>query len=153
MIDNKNGFTLIEVIIVIALLGIAITMTSLGIKILFNSNVNSYGQQFYTDLRDMREKTITSIDSKCELEWDSNGYTITYNYNNPSKSTTKRVDLPSNIIVSKDGSNVNSVTIEFDKASGKLIDGAGTYKFSSSSSDNEILITVVKETGSVFIDE
>lgn len=174
---NDKGFSLLELIIVIGVIGLAIGMTTFGFNLIFSSNTKSYAKQFESDLRGMRNDTMYAIDKTYYMLWKyddgSYMYTIYDSSDLLHPFEIKTVDLHADIKVSVDigdgngfldldstyGSNPNNLKIQFEKSSGKITNiisnnnGEVKYKFTSTTTSDEMIVHVIVELGRVYSDE
>lgn len=172
---NEKGFTLIELIIVVAVLGVAISIANFGVGIVFQSNVESIAQQYQSDLRDVRSKTVSTVDNY-ELRWFYDTHEKKYSYqvfNTTKTSEVKMVHIRSNISIKiqeiKDDDTTVTVDLNayaatdpilvlfFDASSGK-VSGAGTNKqlnfiFETSASSDISTVELYTKLGRVYLNE
>jgi prepilin-type N-terminal cleavage/methylation domain-containing protein len=167
-LDNNEGFTLIEVLIVIIIIGIAISMSSLGYRVIFDARVDAYAEQFQSDLRGMRNDSLNSLDKDYKLVWAADG--LSYVIKKKSDNTVvKTEELPGDLVIKIKTDSMSDYktlsdyyasldesyrTIAFDKSDGSLTsNGAGAYMFSAIDSDDIVIVTVYEVTGRVFSDD
>lgn len=170
-LNNDKGFTLLEMIIVIFLIALSLSMVTISWRLIFTNNVKSYAEQFNSDLRRMKNDTMTSQGDEYFLLWkydstDDLYYYEIYREDAPSV-LIKSVKLSSSIDVQLDKSgtyqnletySADDLRIEFDPASGKLVNvsdtnGGGVYLFTTDASDTQATVSVIEETGRVFYDD
>lgn len=172
---NKNtsntGYTLIEIIIVIALIALTMSMITITWRFIFTNNVESFAEQYNSDLRRMKNDTMSSQGDVYYLQWKYNStedfyYYEIYKLDTPSV-LIKTVEINSsiNVELDKTGSFLkletyasDEIRIEFDASTGKLknvldMNGGGEYRFISDATDKTAIVSVIEETGRVFLDE
>lgn len=177
-LKNNNGFSLVELIIVIALMGIAITIVGLSIKNVNYANLDSYAEQFQSDLRSARDRTLYALDKDYYIVWEEDvantcySYTVMCSTYNPSTKVTdvdseKKVEIHKGIKVYNDDArtkNAVSGSIKFDNASGsiefyddekKIITGEDerVYVFYDPTTNDTRTVTLIKATGRGYLDE
>ncbi len=165
LMKNESGYTLLEMIITIGLIGIAIGMSGFGLRTVFNSNLDSVANEFANEVRltYSRELAASNNDYSMILSYDSsNGYYKANLYverNGGSRELLKTIKFSKAISIMKDGADVSGLaeserSFEFDQSSGKLLsNGEGTYTFTSSTSTMIRDVIVVKDNGRVYVDE
>ncbi|MBC8157099.1 prepilin-type N-terminal cleavage/methylation domain-containing protein [Armatimonadetes bacterium] len=165
--NNEKGFTLIELLISIAIVAVAIGLSSFGIKIVFDSNLDSYANQYKTDLREARNGTLSTLDEVYHVIWKYDSTNGRYYYevwdNSVTNQLMKTVNLHKSIYIMytdnvgittelKDLIAAGTVSISFDRASGKALSGSGTYLFKSTATDQQASIKLIAATGGIFLD-
>ena len=166
---EEAGFTLLEMIIVIGLLGVAIGFTTFGLSTVYNTNVNAMGNALVSDIRLTMTKEMAAKDKDYSLELSKSGnnyYATMYLSEDAwaSRVAIKTVKLSNGMILKKDNGSGSFVevatlpvehrTFTFEANSGKVTSqGSGRYELSSTSSTRVIEIVVVRESGRVYIDE
>lgn len=173
--DNK-GYSLIELIITIGLISIAIGLSSFGLSVIYNSNVNAIGSNIVNDIRLVQAKEMASnaLDYRLVLGYDGNQYTVDIHVKESALASWpatpnvyKSYEIPKAMTLKKDDGgtyyeiddvahfDVDDLTFEFDVSSGKVLggNGAGRYELSSSSSDKIVEFVVVAQNGRVYIVE
>lgn len=170
-LNNDRGFSLLEMIITIFLIALSLSMITITWRLIFTNNVKSYAEQYNSDLRRMKNDTMTSQGDTYFLQWQYDAVEDKYFYEiyregSPSV-LIKSVDLSSSIDVELDKTGTynnledytsDQLRIEFDPVSGKLVDvsdtnGGGVYLFTTNASDTEATVSVIEETGRVFYDD
>ncbi|MDA3846615.1 MAG: hypothetical protein PF505_08745, partial [Vallitaleaceae bacterium] len=141
-------------------------------SIIYSSNVKSYAQQYNSDLRLMKNDTVSSQGDTYFLQWHYNATDDFYYYDihlddGTTITTIKTVKINNSMSVELDkGAGFNGlqtylsdeIRIEFEPTSGKLVNnnaknGAGVYRFVNKSGDDIITVSVIEQTGRVFYDE
>lgn len=161
LLQNEKGFTIMELMIVVAIISVAVGMTSYGINIIFSSRVDSFASQYQSDLRFLRDKTISDIHTY-ELVWDFTGNHYTYEIIDTTDSDTanhftiKTIqltnDISVNVFLASDSLNlvdVDGVTIRFDAATGEAVSGAGRYILENTVNGEHITVEIVQHTGRI----
>ena len=168
-LKEEAGFTLLEMIIVIGLLGVAIGFTTFGLSTVYNTNVNAMGNELVSDIRLTMTKEMAAKDKDYRLIFSKAGdnYYATISLSSDAGltwSAIKTVKLSNGMILKKDNGSGSFVevsafsederTFKFEANSGKVISqGWGRYELSSTSSTRVMEIVVVRESGRVYIDE
>lgn len=167
-LKEEAGFTLLEMIIVIGLLGIAIGFTTFGLGIVYNTNVNAIGSELVSDIRLTMTKEMASKDKDFRLVLSKVGEnyysTMSLSTDGSTWSVIKTTKLSKGMVLKKDDGSgnfvevsilpVNQRTFTFEANSGKVTSqGAGRYELSSTTSTRVIEIVAVRESGRVYIDE
>lgn len=163
---NEEGYTLLEMIITIGLIGIAIGMSSFGLSTIYNSNVNARANELVSEIRIVSTKEMASKDGDFELEFTKIGdhyYAYTRQTLAGVTTTIKSIKLPNGMTIEKNISGswtgIESLpkadrSFTFDPSSGRLTsNGNGRYKVASNISTRVIEFVVVKESGRTYIDE
>ncbi len=152
-IKNNKGFSLVEMIVAMIIIGIAMSMVIYNISIIFKTRVDTIADQYKTDIRNVKDSSISSDGKTYSVLWEDTGTNFAYILYSDS-DIIKRVDLHPEIDVTHDGGNVSGSRILFDSLDGKVIDdamglnGAGEYLFMNSSGDTSTVI-IFKETGRI----
>lgn len=163
LLQNEEGFTLMELMIVVVIISVAIGMTSYGINIVFNSRVDSFASQYQSDLRLMRDMTISDLHTyRFVWSFADNHYTyeiidISETPNRIIKEVNLSEDIVVNVFLATDPINLvdaDGVTIQFDAASGEVIDvaganGAGNYILEHTVNGEQFTVEVVRLTGRI----
>lgn len=68
-LNSESGFTLIEIIIVVALIAIAVSMSGLGLSVIKQSNVESMGHDIVTEFRDLKYRAVSDYDKQYEIKF------------------------------------------------------------------------------------
>lgn len=63
----KDGFTLVEIIIVIALIAVGLSFAGYGLSIVYDSSVDAMANDYLTEIRDLRYRTLTEVDSSYQM--------------------------------------------------------------------------------------
>lgn len=170
MIRRQDGYTLIEMIIVMALLAIAIGLSGFGLNTIYTNNINTYSNQLVSEIKLVQTKEMASKDKdyKLTLTYDSSleqyvGTTLVRLGSTGTYSTLKTIKFPKKVAIKKlDGGNyvdiqsLGTITFEFDGTSGQvknIANGGGRYEISSTTSSRVIKFDVIQQNGRVVIDE
>ena len=165
---SEKGFTIVEVVVAIALIGIAISLSVVSLRTIFNSSVSSYATQLSNEIRLVQSREMASSKNDYELIISYDGTEDIYRIRtyieaggNPRK-VLKTIDMPKAIRVAKNGvplsdsayNDVSTRSFRFSPSSGGLItDGDGTYTITSTASTVTRDVVVVGFNGRVYIDE
>jgi len=165
-IRSQEGYTLIEMIIVMALLTIAISLSGFGLNTLYTNNINTYSNQLISEIKLVQTKEMASKDKDfwLNLTYDPTleQYIGTTKLESSGTVTTlKTIKFPKKVIIKKlDGVNyvdiqsLGTITFEFDATSGKsMANGDGSYEISSTSSSRVIKFDVIKQNGRVVMND
>lgn len=180
--SNQKGFTLVEVLITIAIIAISIGLSTFGLQIVYDSRTEGAAKNFESDLKTIRLNSITYTDRKYYLQWKydaSTGYSYEIvDFNNPTSpdNSIKTVQIHKKIdiqVIKNSGTaqslkdllaeiptKVMQVTIMFGK-NGEIIPftiggetGDGEYVFRNSPTDTKsYTITIRPVTGGISFDE
>lgn len=169
---RDEGYTLIELILVIAIIAVAISMTSFGIGSLYSSNVKNFSSQVVSQIRNVQVKELASKDSDYEMAITKVG--SKYQANTTMKAdidgdgvdeiqVIHSIEFPSNISIKKlvgasyfeiSTLTPSEVEFAFDPSSGALItSGNGTYRMSLVDSSTTIEFEVVAQNGRVYTND
>ncbi len=66
-INNESGFTLMELIITIAIVAIAAGISGFGLNAVFNANLKNITYEFASDYRQTRYKTVSEFDTYYQM--------------------------------------------------------------------------------------
>lgn len=152
-INNNEGFSLVEMIVAMIIIGIAMSMVIYNVNIIFRTRVETIANQYKTDVRNIKDSSISSDGKIYSVLWENTGTNYAYILYSDS-DIIKRVDLHPDIEVTHDGGNAAGLRILFDSLDGKVKDyemglnGAGEYIFVNSSGDTSTVI-IYKETGRI----
>lgn len=179
MMKKEAGFTLIELVIVIAILSITMSLVGFGIHIVYDSSVDAMAGELYSDMRDIRYKQTTEFDHDYMLQIIYEDGRYGYEIIRDDKVTKKRM-YRSSIVVSKQTGDAryttfsdlnmsqNPLTFRFSRSSGKGLDTTAdgdvvstfdyndkvcVIQISSMHSDAKSEIQVVKMNGRVDLNE
>ncbi|MDF1617025.1 pilus assembly FimT family protein [Petrocella sp. FN5] len=171
-IKRQDGYTLIEMIIVMALLAIAIGLSGFGLNTLYTNNINTYSNQLISEIKLVQTKEMASKDKdyRLTLTYDSTleqyiGRTLVRVGTTGTYSTLKTIKLPKKVAIKKwDGTdyvdiqppNYSLISFEFDSTSGQVkntANGDGRYEISSTASSRVIEFEVIKQNGRVVMNE
>lgn len=162
ILKKNNGYSLVELIIVLAIIAVLSGVATLTISVISNGRVTATKDTFDTELSALITRTKTQdADNAINLVREGNEYVVYYGTSSDGVSFTandsSKPDKSMNkcdIYYSSDGSTptlVTSLVIKFNKTDGSCIAGYGTYYFcKTNKSYNNYLakITVSKATGS-----
>ena len=171
-IRGQEGYTLIEMIIVMALLAIAISLSGFGLNTLYTNNINTYSNQLISEIKLVQTKEMASKDKdyRLTLAYDSTleqyiGTTLVRMGPTGTYSTLKTIKFPKKVAIKKwDGTNYvdilppshTLISFEFDTTSGQVkntANGNGKYQISSTASSRVIEFEVIKQNGRVVMDD
>ena len=170
MIRRQDGYTLLEMIIVMALLAIAIGLSGFGLNTLYTNNINTYSNQLISEIKLVQTKEMASKDKdyKLTLAYDSSleqyiATTLVRLEASGTYSTLKTIKFPKKVTIKKlDGANyvdiqsLGTITFEFDGTSGQvksIANGDGRYEISSTTSSRVIKFDVILQNGRVVMNE
>lgn len=166
--NDDSGFTILEMIVVIALIGIVLGLTGFGLSSIYNSSVTSNVNTLMNEIRllSSREQASSKNDYELILSYDTaeKAYIArTYiEMDGAPREITKTMTFPKSIIIEKDGlalsdatfNDVNTRSFRFSPSSGGLLtEGAGVYTIKSTASSITKDMVVVAFNGRVYLDE
>ena len=169
-INNKNsGFSMVEVIIVIAIIAVMGSVLTMSVSVLSKKNVNKCAKEMVSVLERTRVLTLGKAqgDIKCTFKYDaaSNSYhalifrggstvsdteigsdsiTITLTYADGTQ------DVLTNLVGNPDDS-LNGVSFVYNRSSGAF-SSMGCKKIDVSGSGKTIHITPIELTGKILVD-
>ncbi|MDD3839218.1 MAG: prepilin-type N-terminal cleavage/methylation domain-containing protein [Clostridia bacterium] len=149
MVSNTNGFTLIEIITVLAIIGIALACFSPGLMHLYEQwQLDTFVDNFIMDIRFSRQLAISKgYRHLVELNLEGKYYYLRGDY--VTQPSLKKVELPVCIqtittTFKKNPSGYITIIFNENGAPG----GGGTIEFSTKN-DKKATITVLPVTGRV----
>lgn len=168
-LKDQQGYTLLEMIIVIGLIGVGLGLTSFGLNVIFNANVNSYSQQIATEIKNIQVKEMAAKnkDFSLEIRYVTDHYQLYIVSTDTSaggSSTNKVIAFPSSIIIEKETTpgvflELKEASFDLDKRQFKFSDGTGklttngdgTYRVTAANSGLTKFIYVYKQNGRVVL--
>lgn len=170
-LKDERGYSLIEVIIVIVIIGIGVSMISYGFSLINRSNLKKYVNEYHSDVRYAKNQSMTFENTTFYIQWDYDSVNDEYYYELYKSEPTvtpdtlvKRVDIHSTVDVNLDNESggmqpletytSDQVKLTYEAGSGDLVngDGFGKYEFYKSD-DTKKIVEIIESTGRVFIDE
>ncbi|PKM50789.1 MAG: hypothetical protein CVV02_09855 [Firmicutes bacterium HGW-Firmicutes-7] len=161
LLQNEDGFTMMELMIVFVIISVAIGMAYYSVNIVFSARVDSHASQYRADLRLLRDKTISDIHTY-ELVWSYTDHHYTYEIIDLSDGkTVKKIELSKdidvNVYLASEPTNlvdVAGVKIRFDAATGEVknvsgANGAGKYVLENTVNGKQFTVEIVKLTGRI----
>ncbi len=179
MMKKEAGFTLIELVIVIAILSITMSLVGFGVRIIYDSSVDAMAGELYSDLRDVRYKQTTEFDHDYMLQVIYEDGRYGYEILRDDSVAKKRLFRPSIRISKQTGVDTytpystlavsdNPLAFRFSRSTGKGLDNTvdgkalSTYNYnnqvclvqiSSARSDAVNEVQIVKMNGRVTLNE
>ncbi|MTI70173.1 MAG: hypothetical protein FH751_07980 [Firmicutes bacterium] len=135
---NNSGFTIIELICIVAILGIIITLTIPNMK--FSYGIKLYAVQLCSDIRHVRVKKMTE-GKDYKIYIDDNFYEI-----RKGIKTIKRVDLPKDIKII---SNYRKKYINFTYRGAPVV--SGSINIFDEKQNRYFQITIVPASGRILL--
>jgi len=158
-LENNQGYTLLEMMIVIALLAIAISLSGFGLSTLYSTNIKGKTNELVNEIRLVQTKEMASKtkDYKATISFVDGHYRLRTSVDG---TVIKTIDLSSKFKIKKKNASNNFVDLPstgteiiFDASSGKATAGAGRYKITTSLGSDPIEFVIVAQNGRVYIDE
>jgi len=177
LFKGNKGFTLLEIIIVIGLIGIAIGGSGFGLSVIFNGNVNAGASELVNEIRMAQTKQMASATKTYDVVITHDGdnyYVTTKMLVNATGIVTelKSIKMSNTMSIKKYNDStslyeeLSSITdpvadtslkvktFRFSPSSGKILSSAhGKYRVSSGISSVVIDFAVVQVNGRVYIEQ
>lgn len=158
MRDNNRGYTLVEIIVVLAIIGIALSIAQLSLSNIFNNKLNGYTKEFASLIREVRVNQMSyKSDYKIKIEISNNQYYIK-ELKGDQEVDGKTIKLPSGYELKYEDTTGSispvgdGMEISFSSGSGSVTNGAGIYYITSTNSKKEGKIKLSSITGRVAIE-
>ncbi|MEG0387895.1 MAG: type II secretion system protein [Niameybacter sp.] len=160
--SQQNGYTLLELVAVIAIMGILSALATYSVNIVFDGNTKSFASQFASEVRSTKDKVLASKESSYAIQigYDTNAQKYYYEMRKNNVSESKCL-LKSDVSISRKIGNetkplkvlaqVSEIT--FNPSTGQAEGDTGIYIFENMITHKQIFVNVIKKTGSVIIDE
>lgn len=171
---KEEGYTLLEMIITIALIGIALGLSGFGLSAIFNNNVNGYVNEIVNDIRLVQTKEMGTSNLTFETTFGHDGTNYIMTMTEVTALTVhKTTKFPKSIVLEKYDTATSTFkelkliddtaaplledkkkTFRFNASSGKLLtSAAGRYRVSSTAATLEREFVVVEANGRVYVEE
>lgn len=79
-LNSNSGFTLIELVVVVAILSVAMSLGGYGVSQVFDSKVESAAEDIYIELHNIQYNSMTDIDTTYALVFTYNAVASKYGY-------------------------------------------------------------------------
>lgn len=167
LVYANKGMSLIEILIVVAILGILTGGASVGISLAYSRDAEKCAKTINTALENARMMAMSQQGNfVLELDMDNNKLTITQLIKEQDGSETRTVvyeeDLQKrvNIYLSSEESEASAttVTVQFDKSTGKVSSmsggtAEGILKITSENNSGKIAtVVLIKGTGKHYVE-
>lgn len=136
---SERGFTLIEIIIAIAVLSILVTIVSMSVHSVFENSVEANVDEFKSDLQDIRNRTMMEYNHSYALIFFYDVIEKQYGYNIFEQDTSSGVIIelkekrwPKHFIVDK---QINGIATRIETLSANQIKQELTFRFSKELGD------------------
>ncbi|WZL80002.1 prepilin-type N-terminal cleavage/methylation domain-containing protein [Vallitaleaceae bacterium 9-2] len=136
---SERGFTLIEIIIAIAVLSILVTIVSMSVHSVFENSVEANVGEFKSDLQDIRNRTMMEYNHSYALIFFYDVIEQQYGYNIFEQDTSsgaiielKEKRWPKHFIVDK---QINGIATRIETLSANQIKQELTFRFSKELGD------------------
>ncbi|PXV93318.1 prepilin-type N-terminal cleavage/methylation domain-containing protein [Lachnotalea glycerini] len=159
--ENNKGLSLIELIVVIAIIAILSAGTVISIGLIFQSDVKECSHKLAGYIGQAKITTMSKVSGDLELYQDASDkdYYVTissettpYKIGNSGLTITCVTTLGNEIVIS----NTNTLKLKFDRSSGafKYLEGTTDYcnQIKIQKKTKEISIYLIPETGKYYID-
>lgn len=162
MKKNRNaGFSLVEVIVVIAIMGVLIGMASTGISLLFSRDAEKCAMEIESGLDKLRTYTMSKKGSwYMKIEQDGANYLMTiYRDEGTGEAVYEQINLGSKVTLAP-----TEIRLQFNRVTGGVayvdIAGSGwttpgdmiTIQVDSNRTNRSKTVNIVKLTGRHFIE-
>jgi prepilin-type N-terminal cleavage/methylation domain-containing protein len=182
-VNSEKGFTLIEIIIAMAVFSTMLGIASMSIYIIYANSVEANVQELRADIQDVQYRSMTEYDQDYQLKFTYDTSKQQYGYvietkTNGSEYTTKNKVFPKHFIFEVDNGgwialpiSTNNLeekfTYRFSYELGEGLDtnfdgeslttfatsGTSKIRVRSNNTSKEMGLTVVQLTGRVIVDE
>lgn len=162
---NNKGFTLLEMLLVILIIGILSGLATYSVNVVFNGNTKSYASQFASAVKDIKVKTLSSasgVTKWCiKLGYDTAEeryfWCTAIKGSDGSIETKEMVYLKKDVAVHSQGNDLkkadSDIVVSFSNGVGEIASGAGTYQFINQITNKQINVNLVQATGGIFIED
>lgn len=182
-VNSEKGFTLIEIIIAMAVFSTMLGIASMSISIIYTNSVEANVQELRADLQDVQYRSMTEYDQDYQLKFTYDATNQEYGYvietkTNGSEYVTKTKVFPKHFIFEVNNGgwtafpiSTNNLeekfTYRFSYELGEGLDtdldgdslttfatnGTSKIRVRSNNTSKEMELTVVQLTGRVIVDE
>ncbi len=169
MKSKKNaGFSLVEVVVVIAIMGILVGMSALGISMMFSRDAEKCATEIEAGLDKLRSYTMAKKGSwYMEIAKPDNDYILTIYRNTGSGDTAyEQTNLGNRVTLYSGSTEISGVRIQYNKVTGGVakvdMDNTGTWaepsdivriRVDSNRTDRSKTVNIVRLTGRHFLEE
>jgi prepilin-type N-terminal cleavage/methylation domain-containing protein len=182
-VNSERGFTLIEIIIALAVFSTMLGIASMSIHIIYRNSIEANVQELRADLQDVQYRSMTEYDQDYQLKFTYDAINQEYGYVietkiNGSEYVTKTKVFPKHFIFEVNNGgwtafpiSTNNLeekfTYRFSYELGEGLDtdfdgdslityatnGTSKIRVRSNNTNKEMELTVVQLTGRVIVDE
>lgn len=169
MKGKKNaGFSLVEVVVVIAIMGILVGISAVGISLMFSRDAEKCATEIESGLDKLRSYTMAKKGSwYMEIAKTGNDYILTIYRNTGSGDTAyEQMNLGSRVTLRSGGTEISGVRIQYNRVTGGVaqvdIGNTGTWavpsdivkiQVDSNRTDRSKTVNIVRLTGRHFLEE
>jgi len=123
-LQKSEGFTLIEIIVSIAIIAVAVGLAGFGLNVLFSANVDAMGNDIYHEFRDMKFRTLNEFDTDYQLvlTYDSTRKRYGYEVHKRFTDTSVSPSVVSNSVVKEVSYRPTLLIERWDDDSGSWIE-------------------------------
>ena len=153
---NNKGLTLIEILVVIAIMSIAVGGAGVGLSLAYSRDAEKCAKSINAALENARMLAM-SQKGNFTMELDMENH-ILYIHSSESTTPVHEEDLQSRVTISvPDDASATSVTVQFDKSTGKVLsmssESGGILRIRAENMNGKrATVVLVKGTGKHYVE-